>query len=116
MDGEFGDCRRIRKKSMKIFNPIRIFNRARFAAYIDPVRDWLILLTLSTFAFISIIVWNIWAFDTVARGGVIGVAETSAPATFDSSSVEVVQKVFLKRASEEMKYVTGVYRYADPSQ
>ncbi|MDO8566727.1 MAG: hypothetical protein Q7R58_01075 [bacterium] len=102
---------------MNISHSIRaFFSRLRSAAHSDPVRDWLTLLALSIFAFVSIVVWNIWAFDTVARGGVIGTAATSTLPAFNSSSMEAVQAVFLKRANEEAKYVTGVYRYADPSQ
>ncbi len=102
---------------MNIFHSIRaFFSRLRSAAHSDPVRDWLILLTLSIFAFVSIVVWNIWVFDTVARGGVIGTTATSTPPSFDGSSMEAIQAVFSKRANEEAKYVTGVYRYADPSQ
>lgn len=102
---------------MNIFNTIRsFFSRLRFSAHIDPVRDWLILLTLSILAFASIVVWNVWAFDTVSRGGVIGTTATSTPPVFNESSLEAIRDIFSERAAEEAKYVTGVYRYADPSQ
>lgn len=102
---------------MNISNSIRVFfSRLRSVAHIDPVRDWLILFTLSILAFVSIVVWNVWAFDTVASGGVIGTAATSTPPIFNSSSLDAIHAVFSKRATEEAKYVTGVYRYADPSQ
>jgi hypothetical protein len=102
---------------MNINNPIRaFFSRIRSAVHIDPVRDWLILLTLSILAFISIVVWNVWAFDTVARGGVIGTSVPVSEPVFSSSSLDAIHSVFSKRATEEDKYVTGVYRYVDPSQ
>lgn len=102
---------------MNISNSIHaFFSRLRPTARLDPVRDWLILLTISILAFVGIVVWNIWAFDTVARGGVIGTTATSTPPVFNSSSLEAVNEIFSKRATEEAKYVTGVYRYADPSQ
>ena len=102
---------------MNTNNSIRAFlNRIHSAMHIDPVRDWLILLTLSILAFISIVVWNMLAFDIVARGGVIGTAVTSTEPVFNSSSLDVIHSVFSRRATEEAKYVTGVYRYADPSQ
>jgi hypothetical protein len=82
----------------------------------DPVRDWLILLTLWVFAFICIIIWNVWAFDTVAQGGSIAPSATSTPAVFKRSSIDMVTTVFQSRAVEESKYVTGVYRFTDPSQ
>jgi len=92
------------------------FNRSRSGMLFDPVRDWIILLTLSLFAFVCIVVWNVWAFDTVASGGTIGANAVSAPPVFNRSSIDVIHAVFEKRAGEEAKYVTGVYRYADPSQ
>ena len=84
--------------------------------HIDPARDWLVLFTLFVLAFASIIVWNVWAFDTVSRGGVIGTVATSTQPVFNNSSLNAIHTVFEKRATEEAKYVTGVYRYTDPSQ
>lgn len=91
-------------------------DRLRSGARLDPVRDWLMLLALSIIVFIGIVAWNISAFSTVARGGVIGAGATSTPAAFNRSSLDVIHAIFEKRAAEEVKYVTGVYRYADPSQ
>src|SRR4051812_29980467 len=82
----------------------------------DPVRDWLMLLTIGAIAFMSIVVWNVWAFDTVAQGGVIGAHATSTPSAFNQTSLDAIHAVFEKRATEESKYVTGVYRFNDPSQ
>jgi len=90
--------------------------RLRSAAYPDPVRDWLGLLTLSLLVLVSIVVWNVWAFGTVAQGGVIGTNATSTPPVFSGASLDSIHVVFLERADEEAKYVTGVYRFADPSQ
>ena len=82
----------------------------------SPMRDWLTLLICGTIALAGIIVWNAWAFDTVANGGTIGSSATSTPAVFDKSSLDAIHNVFVNRAAEEAKYRTGVYRYADPSQ
>jgi hypothetical protein len=92
------------------------FRRLRSGVRGDPVRDWLLLLTLAFIAFVCIVVWNVWAFDTVAQGGSIGTAATSTPPAFNSSSIDTINSVFQSRANEEAKYVTGVYRYSDPSQ
>ncbi len=101
---------------MNIFNFTNSsFSRLRLRAHQDPVRDWLALLALSLLAFVSIVVWNVWAFNTVARGGVIGVSATSTP-VFTSSSLDTIRAIFEKRAAEEAKYATGVYHYTDPSQ
>ncbi len=92
------------------------FQRLRSGATGDPVRDWLVLLTLALFAFVCIVVWNAWAFDTVAQGGVIGTAATSTSPVFNASSIDTINSVFQMRAAEETKYVTGVYHFVDPSQ
>lgn len=102
---------------MKTFHTITSFiSRQRERAYVDPVRDWLVVLTVSIFVFIGLVVWNVWAFDTVVRGGTIGTVATSTPATINQSSLHEVYTIFEKRAEEKARYVTGVYRYTDPSQ
>jgi len=82
----------------------------------NPSRDWLALVTLSLIVLASIIVWNAWAFETVASGGVIGPVAASSSAAFNSVSIDAIQTIFTNRATEEEKYATGTYRYADPSQ
>ena len=102
---------------MMIPNPLRFLTRhMRGSSRRDPARDWLLLLSLWLFAFICLIVWNIWAFDTIANGGTIGANATSSPSAFNRSSIDAIHAVFETRASEETKYRTGTYRFADPSQ
>lgn len=96
--------------------PHSFLKRLRADAPRDPVRDWLVLLISSAIVFAGIIVWNVWAFDTVASGGVIGGAAPGSPPVFSRSSLDAIHAVFEKRAAEEAKYKTGTYRYADPSQ
>ena len=86
------------------------------AAERDPVRDWIVALIAAGIALAGIIVWNIWTFDTVARGGVIGPATPNTQTFLDDSSLSAVRAIFEKRADEEAKYRTGTYRFADPSQ
>jgi hypothetical protein len=98
-------------------NPFeKVMSRLRGAAPRDPSRDWLILLSLAFIILMSLIAWNVWAFDTIASGGVIGPKATSTPAAFNRSSIDTIRTIFEKRAAEEAKYVTGAYRFADPSQ
>lgn len=82
----------------------------------DPVRDWLVLLSTALIVLAGMVVWNAWAFDTVASGGIIGTPETSPASALDQSSLEDIRRVFADRAAEKAKYATGVYRYDDPSQ
>jgi hypothetical protein len=83
---------------------------------INPVRDWLVLITLSIIALAGIIVWNVWAFGTVVQGGVIGPSTTNSAPAFDRSSLDTINTIFSNRAIEEEKYVNDTYHYADPSQ
>ena len=99
-----------------MFTSIGSFFKRLRGSVRDPVRDWLVLITLSILALVSIIVWNAWAFDTVARGGVIGAPAIGSPPIFSNSSLDVIHTIFVSRAAEEAKYVTGTYRYTDPSQ
>lgn len=93
-----------------------ISRRTRLFSDSDPARDWIFLLISSTIVLSGIVVWNAWAFDTVAGGGTIGSSATSAVPLFDQSSLETIHIIFAERAAEEEKYATGVYQYADPSQ
>lgn len=71
-----------------------------------------------TFFFVllaGLVIWNIWAFDTVAKGGTIGSKTPVTVPTISDTSLERIREVFQNRASEEAKYVTGVYTYVDPS-
>ncbi len=102
---------------MNIFNSSNSFlRRLRNSVHRDPARDWLMLLAFSTVALAGIIVWNARAFDTVANGGVIGVSATGTPPVFSHSSLDTIHSIFTSRATEEAKYVTGTYRFVDPSQ
>lgn len=102
---------------MNILNSIGPFmKRLRSSASPDPVRDWLVLLTVSIIALAGIIVWNVWAFDTVANGGIIGKPAAKAPAAFNNSSLDTIHAVFSSRVEKEEKYITGAYRFIDPSQ
>lgn len=82
----------------------------------DPVRDWYVLIRLSAIALLGIIVFHVWAFDTVARGGTLGGRAPSTPVAIDDSSLTKIRTIFADRAGEASKYTSGTYKYADPSQ
>lgn len=92
-----------------------LFVRLRHRS-LDPSRDWFVLVALSLITLAGIVVWNAWAFDTVANGGIIGTSATSTPALFNQDSLRTINAVFTGRAEEKVKYETGTYRFADPSQ
>jgi hypothetical protein len=101
---------------MNSFTSITACIRRFYRGSSDPTRDWLAMLTVSLFILIGIIVWNMWAFDTAASGGVIGASATTTPSAFTQSSLNTIRSVFSNRAEEEAKYETGTYHFADPSQ
>jgi len=102
---------------MNIFTAIISFlRRLRYGARLNPARDWIMALMFSAIIFACVIVWNAWAFDIVASGGVIGTPATSTPPIFSQSSLDAIHVIFANRAAEEAKYETGTYRFADPSQ
>lgn len=102
---------------MNILHPITAFLKRMFrTSYRDPARDWIVLITLSFIALAGIAVWGAWAFDTVARGGVIGTVAPVTIADFDGTSLGTIHTVFDSRAAEEAKYVSDVYHFTDPSQ
>ncbi len=83
---------------------------------IDPTRDWITLLALALIVLAGIVVWNVWAFDTIAQGGTLGNAATSSAPVFSTASLDSIRAIFKERAAEETNYLTGVYGFADPSQ
>lgn len=90
--------------------------RVRSLIFIDPERDWIILLIISAGLFSGVMIWNMFLFNTVANGGVIGSQATTTPSVFNQSSIDAIHTVFANRAAEELKYRTDVYHYTDPSQ
>lgn len=82
----------------------------------DSESGWFMLITISAILLAGIIVWNAWAFDTVASGGAIGTPSPQVTQIFNRSSLDAINAIFTSRANEESKYVNGAYRYSDPSQ
>jgi hypothetical protein len=91
-------------------------SRLSYGARIDPARDWSILLVLGGLVLVLVVVWNVWAFETVVNGGVLGNATVSSPPLFSQASLDTIQSLFSDRLVEETKYRDGTYRFADPSQ
>jgi len=92
-----------------------ILKRLRHVARPNPMRDWFALLALASVALVGIVVWNVWAFKTVADGGSIGAPAAKTSSATDQSMLNAVHELLQNRAAEEAKYATGVYRYTDPS-
>lgn len=91
-------------------------SRFRFEADADPARDWRVLLGFFALAFAVVIVWNVWAFQTIVGGGVLGEAGVAAPPSFDQAAINALPSALQSRAAESAKYTDGRYRFADPSK
>lgn len=91
-----------------------LLKRLRANAHQDPMRDWLILITLSFIALVSIVMWNVSAFGTLTNATVT-TTTIGTPSIFSSTSLETIHTIFTNRTIEQEKYVTGVYHYSDPS-
>jgi hypothetical protein len=101
---------------MNTFHSISSLLKRSLGARRDPLRDWLTLLACAAIVLIGIVAWNVWAFDTVVQGGVIGSSGANPPQAVSGSALDNARTIIANRAAEEAKYRTGIYRYADPSQ
>lgn len=73
-------------------------------------------MTIAGILLVVVLVWNAWIFDTIASGGSIGKPADTGRPFFDQSSLNAIHTVFTSRAEEQAKYITGTYRFTDPSQ
>lgn len=81
-----------------------------------PERDWFALLACGALVLAGSIAYNIWLFDHVATGGILGGSATSTAPVFNQTSLQAVESVFADRAAEEVKYRNGAYSFIDPSK
>lgn len=102
--------------AMKKLSVSSLTSAGRPSAPINPVRDWRVLRWILGILFIGILGWNAWALATVMRGEALISNPRSAPTVLDRSALDTIRGVFEARTSEELKYRTGVYKFADPSQ
>ena len=92
-----------------------LLKKIKPSSHQDPERDWIVLLIVSIIMLTGIVVWNAWAFDTIAKGNIIGSVVSTTPAASNQSSFGEINTIFEKRATEETNYTSGVYQYVDPS-
>lgn len=99
------------KKFFNLFS-----KRDEASARLDPERDWIVMLLVSAIVLAGIVGWNVWAFDTVVNGGVIGSVATSTAPVFNQSSIDAIHTIFANRTAEEEKYASSTYSFTDPSR
>ena len=92
-----------------------IKTRFSYGPYLRPARDWFVLLGVWAALLIGVLLYNVWVFDRLASGNTLGTQIVTTPSIFSRSSLDAIQKVFSDRATEEVKYTTGVYHFTDPS-
>ncbi len=81
---------------------------------IKPTRDWLVLASIALILFILSIGWNVWLFSQLENGKSLSSSGPTAPVPSAANSVNAVQSLFQKRATEENNYQT-IYHFVDPS-
>lgn len=97
-------------------NPLNLlWNKIKPSNRLDPERDWIVLLIVSIIVLTGIVVWNAWAFDTIAKGKILGPTASTTVTTFKQSSFGEIHTIFEERVKEEVNYTSGVYQYIDPS-
>ena len=95
------------------FNSDAFFKRFSYGASLRPARDWFLVLVVAVLLVAGSVGWNVWLFQGVERGAVIG--ESSAGRTgLDERSIESVRRVFESRQEEQNRY-RNEYRFVDPS-
>jgi len=97
-------------------NPLNLLlEKIKPSGHQDPERDWIVLLIVSIIMLTGIVTWNVWAFDTIAKGRILGPTASTTITTFKQSSSGEIHTIFEERAAEETNYTSGVYQYIDPS-
>lgn len=79
-----------------------------------PVRDWFMLIVLSSILFIGSLAWNTWFFIRATNGDVAADAGAIEPEV-KKNVVESVRALFIERAAEEARY-KNEHRFVDPSK
>jgi len=82
----------------------------------DPVRDWLVMLSIFFVAFVSILLANVWAFKAIEQGGGTASSANTTSTVLNRASLDAVRAILDQRAAEEEKYKSGAYHFTDPSQ
>ncbi len=86
----------------------------RYGNVVRPSRDWFLLLGMALILALASILWNVWTFDQIASGEILGTpSEMSHAPTNDA--FERVKKQFDARTTEANKYLFE-YHFIDPSQ
>lgn len=81
---------------------------------IQPMREWVVIVSMGVLALVTSIVWNIFFFlETVSDKE--GVTDIGSSETVDTSVVEQVRETFDKREVEEGRY-RNEYQFIDPSR
>lgn len=87
-----------------------------YGARLRARRDWLVALSIAGVMLLVSAFWNYWTFSRVESGETLGQAATATPSGFDKSSLDLIRQVITSRAGEEARYLSGEYRFIDPSR
>jgi len=87
-----------------------------FRKRLTPERDWLIMITVAALLLAVSIGSNLWFFEQVSQGGVLGTAPQKTNPVFSQNALDAIEKVFVTRDAEKQKYLLGTYHFVDPSK
>ena len=83
---------------------------------LEPSRDWIVLLATTALLLFVSVAWNLWLFNHVAGGAVLGAPASPATTALDEAAIKELGEIFAERAREATSYRNGTYRFIDPSR
>ena len=91
-------------------------SRLRAIGRVDPVRDWIALITIAGVILLGIIGVDVWQFNVITDASMQVPASSAAQRSFNLKEFETVKTLITSRASEQQKYINGAYTFTDPSK
>jgi hypothetical protein len=98
--------------NLKLFSHLKLKDHLEYGEHLRPIRDWLIILGVSSVLFFASLAWNGFVFYRAVQGEAVGGEATAQIITVDE--IKSAQETFIKRSIEEAKY-EGEYHFVDPS-
>ena len=86
-----------------------------YGDHLRPVRDWVVLLMSAGVCIVASLVWNLWLFNRVVSGEVLGDAPKAGEAIVDETLTSTLSKVLIDREAARVEYEDGTKHFVDPS-
>ncbi len=99
----------------KIPSSANFIQKIKHGNYMNPTRDWIVIISIVFVVLVVGIVWNVFAFLGAVSGPTISNTVPTKSAVLDSNAMHKVNKLFDARRTEQLKYESGAYTFSDPS-